>query len=52
MSEYVALIEQKVEDMGDLRSRCNVTNPAAPMELKGASFFTDLSDSWVAEVSP
>lgn len=52
MSDYVALVEKKVAAGGDLRTRCNVTNAASPTVLKGASFFTDLADSWVAEVAP
>jgi hypothetical protein len=52
MSDYVALIEKKVAAAGNLRTRCNVTNNASPTVLKGASFFTDLADSWVAEVAP
>ena len=52
MSDYVALVEQKVAAAGDLRTRCNVTNTASPTVLKGASFFTDLADSWLAEVAP
>ncbi|KAF8859661.1 phosphoglycerate mutase-like protein, partial [Acephala macrosclerotiorum] len=50
MSEYVALIKAKVEAAGDLVTRCNVTNAGAPTTVKGASFFTDLSDSWLASV--
>ena len=52
MSDYVALVEKKVAAAGDLRTRCNVTNTASSTVLKGASFFTDLADSWVAEVAP
>jgi len=52
MSEYVALIDSKVEAAGNLRTRCNVTNTASPTKLKGASFFTNLADSWLAEVAP
>jgi hypothetical protein len=52
MSEYVALIQSKVAAAGDLRTRCNVTNTASPTVLKGASFYTDLADSWLAQVAP
>jgi hypothetical protein len=52
MSEYVALVENKVAAAGDLRTRCNVTNTASPTVLKGASFFTNLADSWLAQVAP
>ena len=52
MGQYVALIKGKVEAAGNLPSRCNVTKAGAPTTVKGASFFTDLSDSWLAEVAP
>jgi hypothetical protein len=52
MSEYVALVKNKVAAAGDLRTRCNVTNTASPTVLKGASFFTNLADSWLAQVAP
>jgi hypothetical protein len=52
MSDYVALIKSKVEAAGDLVTRCNVTAKDAPTSVKGASFFTDLSDSWLASVVP
>lgn len=52
MSEYVALVKNKVAAAGDLRTRCNVTNAASPTVLKGASFFTNLADSWLAQVAP
>jgi len=52
MSKYVALVKNKVAAAGDLRTRCNVTNAASPTVLKGASFFTNLADSWLAQVAP
>jgi hypothetical protein len=48
----VTLIKKKVEDAGDLVTRCNVTKAGAPTTVKGASFFTDLSDSWLGSVVP
>jgi hypothetical protein len=48
----VEIIKVKVTAAGDLRTRYNVTNPASPTVLKGASFFTNLADSWLAEVRP
>ncbi len=52
MSTYVAFLAQRLEDAGDLKSRCNVTHDGAPDVLQGASFFTDLGDSWLATVAP
>jgi hypothetical protein len=52
LSEYVAFIAARLEAAGDLPTRCNVTAAGAPTAVKGASFFTDLSDSWLTEVSP
>ncbi|QSZ31875.1 hypothetical protein DSL72_001444 [Monilinia vaccinii-corymbosi] len=52
LSDYSALIKSKVEEAGDLPTRCNVTASGAPKRVKGASFFTDLSLSWLATVAP
>ncbi|KAA8572224.1 hypothetical protein EYC84_002129 [Monilinia fructicola] len=46
LKDYSALIKTKVEEVGDLPTRCNVTASDAPTRVKGASFFTDLSLSW------
>ncbi|CAD6446869.1 cdbe87df-5a4d-46a6-865a-c115761b38db [Sclerotinia trifoliorum] len=52
LSDYSALIKGKVDKAGDLPSRCNVTVSGAPTKVKGASFFTDLSLSWLKTVVP
>jgi hypothetical protein len=52
LSSYVDFVGAKVEAAGSLHGRCNVTNAASPTTVKGASFFTDLADSWLATVTP
>ena len=52
LSEYVEIVATKVAAAGNLHNRCNVTNPLSPTTVKGASFFTDLADSWLASVVP
>lgn len=52
LKDYSALIKTKVEEVGDLPTRCNVTASDAPTRVKGASFFTDLSLSWLSTVVP
>jgi hypothetical protein len=52
MSEYVSFMAARLAAAGDLPTRCNVTAAGAPTKIKGASFFTDLSDSWLATVAP
>jgi hypothetical protein len=52
LSKYVSFIQAKLDAAGDLKARCNVTSSGAPDTLKGASFFTDLGDSWLASVVP
>jgi hypothetical protein len=46
----VDIVKRKLEDAGDLIERCNVTAAGSPTTIKGASFFTDLRDPWVATV--
>ncbi|KAB8301680.1 hypothetical protein EYC80_003514 [Monilinia laxa] len=50
--DYSAMIKRKVEQAGDLPARCNVTASGTPTRVKGASFFTDLSLSWLSNVVP
>jgi len=50
LSSYKEYVEQKLEGVGDLKLRCNVTSAVTPATLKGASFFVDLRDEWVATV--
>ncbi|KAI9640136.1 hypothetical protein NHQ30_011538 [Ciborinia camelliae] len=52
VSDYSALIKGKVKAAGDLPTRCNVTASGAPTIVKGASFYTDLSQPWLATVAP
>jgi hypothetical protein len=52
LSKYVSFIQANLDAVGDLKERCNVTASGSPDTLKGASFFTDLSDSWLASVVP
>ncbi|APA14442.1 hypothetical protein SS1G_06333 [Sclerotinia sclerotiorum 1980 UF-70] len=52
LSDYSALIKGKVDKAGNLPTRCNVTVSGAPTKVKGASFFTDLSLSWLKTVVP
>ncbi|KAK9769146.1 putative Histidine acid phosphatase [Seiridium cardinale] len=52
LSDYVKYIEDKYEAEGDWLVNCNVTDPAAPTKVKGASFFTDLSSPWLQSVPP
>ncbi|KAK6211346.1 histidine acid phosphatase [Colletotrichum tabaci] len=37
---------------GNWINNCNVTTPGAPTEVKGASFYTDLSSPWLSHVAP
>jgi hypothetical protein len=52
LSTYVNLIAKKYNATGNWHDNCNVTNPASPKVVKGASFFTDLSLSWLSAVVP
>lgn len=48
----MSIIKAKVAAAGNLVTRCNVTAANAPTKIKGASFFTDLSGSWLGSVVP
>ncbi|KAI0122854.1 histidine acid phosphatase [Xylariales sp. AK1849] len=52
LSDYVKYIQDKYEAEGDWLANCNVTDEGAPTEVKGASFFTDLSSPWLQSVPP
>jgi acid phosphatase len=52
LSTYVDLIAQKYNATGNWHDNCNVTNQGSPEIVKGASFFTDLSLSWLNFVTP
>jgi hypothetical protein len=52
MSSYKTFVGDRLAKAGDLKSRCNVTLAGTPDTLKGASFLTNLDDSWLASVVP
>ncbi|KAF6825852.1 histidine acid [Colletotrichum musicola] len=52
LSEYQKYVSEKLEAQGNWITTCNVTTPGAPTEVKGASFYTDLSSPWLSLVSP
>jgi acid phosphatase len=52
LSTYVSLVAEKYNATGNWHDHCNVTNPASPKVVTGASFFTDLSLSWLNAVVP
>lgn len=53
LSTYVSIISNKFEVAGSFYDNCNVTNSAIPTDgVKGASFFRDAGESWLAEVAP
>lgn len=47
LSKYAETVKGKLESVGDLKERCNVTASGTPSSLQGASFFTNLEDIWV-----
>lgn len=53
LDTYVKYMADKLAAVGSYYDACNVTNTAIPTtDPKGASFFFDLGESWLAEVSP
>ncbi len=52
LSKYADNIAAKYNASGNWHDNCNVTNPVSPKVVKGASFFTDLSLSWLGFVTP
>jgi len=54
LSTYAKSVKGKLEKAGNLRERCNVTSTAGGNGTSGdgASFFEDLSLSWLASVAP
>ncbi|KAH7321508.1 histidine phosphatase superfamily [Rhexocercosporidium sp. MPI-PUGE-AT-0058] len=54
MNDYVAFLKKKMDEAGNLVSRCNITAPGSPTweEVKGAGFFTDLRGSGIGSVVP
>ncbi|KAK2017500.1 histidine acid phosphatase [Colletotrichum eremochloae] len=52
LKDYKQYVATKLEAQGNWIENCNVTTPGAPTEVKGASFFTDLSSPWLSHVAP
>ncbi|KAK1993958.1 histidine acid phosphatase [Colletotrichum falcatum] len=52
LKDYKQYIVTKLEAQGNWIKNCNVTTPGAPTEVKGASFFTNLSSPWLSHVAP
>ncbi|KAG5987384.1 hypothetical protein E4U43_005088 [Claviceps pusilla] len=42
---YIAILSRKLEQNGNFADICNVTDPAAPKVVLGASFFTNLAQT-------
>ncbi|KAJ1323904.1 acid phosphatase [Microdochium nivale] len=51
LDEYVEFVAERYAAEGDWLQNCNVTEPAAPTRVKGASFYTDLSSPWLQRVA-
>lgn len=52
LDKYRAYVSKKLASEGDFVSNCNVTVAGAPTQVKGASFFTDLTSPWLKSVAP
>ncbi|GKT50151.1 repressible alkaline phosphatase [Colletotrichum spaethianum] len=52
LKDYKEYVATKQESQGNWIQNCNVTTPGAPTEVKGASFYTDLSSPWLSHVAP
>ncbi|KAK3307349.1 histidine acid phosphatase [Chaetomium strumarium] len=52
VSDYAAYIAKKYAAQGDWVRNCNVTLEGAPTAVRGASFFTDLSQPWLQDLKP
>ncbi|RDW89305.1 acid phosphatase-like protein [Coleophoma cylindrospora] len=53
LDTYVKYVADKLAAVGSYHDACNVTNTAVPTtDPKGASFFFNLGESWLAEVAP
>jgi acid phosphatase len=52
LSKYVDIVKGRLSNAGDLVKKCNVTATGGPSTIKGASFFTDLAQPWLATVAP
>ncbi|KZL66367.1 histidine acid phosphatase [Colletotrichum tofieldiae] len=52
LEDYKEYVAAKLEAQGNWIQNCNVTTPGAPTEVKGASFYTNLSSPWLSHVAP
>ncbi|KAK8034331.1 histidine acid phosphatase [Apiospora rasikravindrae] len=52
LSDYVKYVADKYAAEGDWLENCAVTTAGAPTKVKGASFYTDLSSSWLKTIKP
>ena len=52
LSDYISLIDKKIEKAGDFFDYCNVTDSNHPETAAGASFFEDLSLDFLTFVKP
>jgi hypothetical protein len=52
LSDYLSLIEKKIDDAGEFSDYCNVTVSGQPQPVAGASFFRDLSLDFLTFVRP
>ncbi|OHE99622.1 histidine acid phosphatase [Colletotrichum orchidophilum] len=52
LEDYKQYVATKLETQGNWIQNCKVTTPGAPTQVKGASFYTDLSSPWLSHVAP
>lgn len=52
LSDYISLIDKKIDEAGDFLDYCNVTEAGHPEAAAGASFFGDLSLDFLTFVNP
>ncbi|KGO48202.1 Histidine phosphatase superfamily, clade-2 [Penicillium expansum] len=52
LSDYISLIDNKIDQAGDFLSYCNVTEAGRPEAAAGASFLQDLSLDFLTFVNP
>jgi len=52
LRDYASLVAKKYAEAGNWADNCNVTIADAPSVVQGASFFTDLTPPFLANVAP
>lgn len=52
LSDYLSLIDKKIDEAGDFLDYCNVTDGGRPETATGAGFFRDLSLDFLTFVNP